>query len=126
MKEYPLYPELPEEGKEEAQRLIDKFKEHVKKDIENLLGDLYVDVACHIESDSWTNYRNAIIDGFRNYNNRKVQAPYDFKKIREEIYKEYREDIVKDLNQDILEENERLKEAVKLWEDRYHDLHNRF
>ena len=54
-----------------------------------------------------------ILDGYKNYNNRKIQAAYDFKKIRAEIYKEYREDIVNDLNQDMLKEIEELKQDLE-------------
>ena len=100
--EYPLYPELSEAGREEAQRLIDKFKKKMKEAADEVLGELYVDVACFIESDSWTNFRNALLDGLRGYKNRKVQAGYDFKKIREKIYFEYRDEIIKDLDQDNL------------------------
>ena len=121
--EYPLYPSLPEDGEKEAQSLIDRFKEDMKKAANECIGDFYCDVATHIESDSWTNYRNAIMDGFKNYNTRKVQAKYDFKQIRAEIYKEFREDIIKDLNQDLLETNELLK---KQNEQLLNDLHNRY
>ena len=109
--EFPLYPTLGEAAENEAQSIIDKFKADMKKAADEALGDLYCDVAVHIESDSWSNFRNEIMEGFRNYDNRKIQAKYDFKAIRQEIYKEYREDIIKDLDQDILEENNSLKET---------------
>jgi len=121
--EYPLYPSLPEDGEKEAQALIDRFKEDLKKAANEVIGDFYCDVATHIESDSWTNYRNAIMDGFKNYNTRKVQAKYDFKQIRAEIYKEFREDIIKDLNQDIFEENARLEERILILQGQLYDRH---
>ena len=111
-KEYPLYPELSEEGEKEAQTLIDKFKEELKKVADEAIGDLYCDIACHISSDSWSNYRNEMMAGFRNYDNRKVQGEYDFKEIRQAILKEHRDDIIEDLNQDMLKEIERLKEQI--------------
>jgi hypothetical protein len=111
--EYPLYPELPEGGAEEAQRLIDKFKTEMKKVADEVIGDFYCDVACHIESDSWTNYQNALMDGLKNYNNRKIQSPYVFKDIRQAILREHREDIIADLNQDMLKEIENLKEQLE-------------
>ncbi|OEU68669.1 MAG: hypothetical protein BA863_16510 [Desulfovibrio sp. S3730MH75] len=121
MNEYPLYPELPEAGKQEAQRLVDKFKEQLKEQIEkaaeDALSDLYCNIVPHIESDSWTNYRNAMMDGFKDYNNRKVQGEYDFKKIRKAIYKDFKEELVADLNQDLLDEVEKLKESLEFERD---------
>lgn len=111
--QYPLYPELSEQGNNEAQALIDKFKESLKKVADEAISDFYCDVAVHIESDSWTNYRNEMMDGFRNYDNRKVQGEYDFKEIRQAILKNHREDIIADLNQDMLEEIETLKKHIE-------------
>ena len=111
--EFPLYPELPEAGKEEAQALVDKFKEQLKKAAQDAISDLYTDVAVFIESDSWSNFRNKLMDGFKNYNNRKLQADYDFKEIRQQIFKEFRADIINDLNQDLVAENEGLKKDVE-------------
>lgn len=112
-KEFPLFPYLSEEGKEQAQKLTDEFKKQLIKVAEVALGELYCDVLVNIESDSWTNYRNKMMAGFRNYNNRHEQGAYDFKAIREEIYKEFREEIIKDLNQDLVKENEDLKRQVE-------------
>lgn len=113
MKDYPLYPQLTEEGEKEAQRLIDSFKEKMKVAVEEVLSELYCDVAIYIESDSWGNFRNEIMSGFKNYNNRKIQNEYDFKKIRQAILKEHRQDIIKDLDQDMIGEIERLKAQIE-------------
>lgn len=110
---YPLYPKLSEEGEKEAQLLLDSFKEKLKKIADEVLGNLYCDVACYIESDSWTNFRNELLDGLRNYNNRKIQGEYDFEKIRQSLYKEFRDDIINDLNQDLVKENEQLKKQIE-------------
>lgn len=107
-----LYPELSEAGKEEAQRIMTDFKKEITSVIDGVLGDIYCDVATHIESDSWTNYRNYLMSGFRNYGNKKT-AEYDFKDIRKQIYKEFRAEIIEDLNQDILKENEDLKSTLE-------------
>ena len=111
--EYPLYPKLSEEGKKEAQLIIDDFKENLKKVAKEAISAFYCDVAMYIESDSWTNFRNELLDGFRDYNNRKIQGEYDFKKIRQAIYREYRDEIIKDLNRDLVEENEELKKTIE-------------
>jgi len=111
--EFPLYPELNEAGNEEAQQLVDKFKEQLKKSAEEVIGQLYCDVAMYIETDSWTNFRNQIMDGYKNYNNRKIQSHYDFKEIRQTILKHHREDLINDLNQDMVEEIETLKKNLE-------------
>jgi hypothetical protein len=112
-KEYPLFPELPIKGQEEAQVLIDKFKESIKKAADEAIGELYCDVAVYIESDSWQNFRNELMDGFRNYNNEKIQGKYDFKEIRQAILKNHKEEIVADLNQDMLKEIDDLKGQIE-------------
>lgn len=119
--EYPLYPDLTEQGEIEAQEIIDKFRIEVKKiltdTVEETMGKIYCDIIPYIQSDSWTNFRNDLLDGFKNYHNSKVHAEWDFKKIREEIYKEYRDDIIKDLDQDNLKRIEELEKQVKWLED---------
>jgi hypothetical protein len=119
-KEYPLYPELSEQGQKESQILIDHFKDKLKKVADEVIGDLYVDLPSYIESDSWSNFRNEIMNGFKDYDTRKKQNEYDFKEIREQIFKEYREDIIKDLNSDLVEENEKLKKENKEAWEMYH------
>lgn len=115
-KKYPLYPHLSEAGQEEAQRIIDKFKENLSKAAKEAIGDLYVDIGCYVESDSWTNYRNSLMNGLKNYNNRK-EFRYPFDEIRAQIYKEFREDIIADLNQDLLKEVEELKKIIKYYQE---------
>lgn len=111
-----LYPELNEEGQKQSQIIIDFFKEKLVKVAQEAISQLYMDIGCYIESDSWTNYRNSLMDGLKNYNNRKDHHyPYD--EIRKQIFKEFREDIIKDLNQDLLKEVEELKKTIKYYQD---------
>ena len=110
--QYPLFPILSEDGEREAQQLVDHFKAQLIKAAETAIGDLYCDIAVHIETDSWTNYRNKLMQGFRDYGNRLVQNEFDFKEIRQQIYKEFRDDIIKDLDQDNLERIKTLEEEV--------------
>ena len=79
---------------------------------EETLGQLYCDVSMYIESDHWTNYRNDLLAGLQNYGNRKIQASYDFAKIRRAIFDEYRAELIADINQDLLEEIDELKKAL--------------
>ena len=113
--EFPLCPELKEEAKKEAQDLMDEFKKKMESLAKEILSQLYCDVAMYIESDSWSNFRNEILQGFSKYGNRKLQADYDFAKIRQTIYEEHREEIIKEVEQDIVKENASLTKQLE-WE----------
>ena len=65
--------------------------------MDEILGDLYTNVSYHVESDHWSNYRNELMNGFKGY--KKDSHEYDFKELRQAIYKNHKEEIVKDLNQ---------------------------
>lgn len=119
-KEYPLYPELKEQAKLEAEALIVLFKEKMRNACEEVLGQVYTDIVPHIESDSWVNFRNDLLAGFQDYRHSKSHADYDFKRIREKIFSEYRAEIIADLNQDLLKKiEEQNKEISRLleWQD---------
>ncbi len=123
MKEYPFYPELSEEGKKEAQLLVDAFKKQLIKVAEVAIENLYCDVISDIESDSWQNFRNQIMSGYKNYENRKIQNRWDFKEIRSEIFKQFKTDIIEDLNQDIYTENIQLKGQIADLQKMIQSLH---
>ena len=125
-KEFPLYPELSEKGKQEAQDLIDGVKKKLSKLMEDVLGEIYVDVVSHIESDSWGNFRNHIMDGFKDYNTRFKQGEYDFKEIRKKIYEDFHDDIIKDLNQDLVNENAQLKKDYESLKELYYNALKRY
>jgi hypothetical protein len=122
--EYPLFPELTEQGKVEAQELIGKFKKELIKAskgiIENITQEFYCDVVPYVESDSWTNFRNELMDGYKNYDNRKIQGEYDFKEIRKQIFEQFKDEIIKDLDQDNLKEIEKLKRHIKILQESRH------
>jgi hypothetical protein len=112
-KEYPLYPELPEDAKIEAQALIDAFKKKLISEATEAISSLYCDVAYYIESDSWSNFRNELLAGLCNYSNRRIQSDYDFAKIRRAIFDEYKSEIIPELNQDLVKENDDLKKQIE-------------
>lgn len=124
--DYPLYPTLTEEGEAEAQEVLNSFKGKAKvimgSLLDELLGELYCDVATHIGSDSWTNYRNAMMEGFKGYGKGAVKHTHDFKELRQSIYKNNKEEIVKDLNQDLVKEVEELKNHIEVLLERERQL----
>lgn len=120
-KEYPLYPELTEQGKEEAQKIMDSFKPKLAKLLDEVMGDLYTDVSYYVEGDHWTNYRNDLMEGFKGYKNGGANHACDYKDLRQAIYTNHKEEIVKDLNQDLVEENEKLKADIERLYNQMHD-----
>lgn len=104
-----LYPALSEQGQQEAQVIIDRLKVEMAKVCEKVISDFYINIGCYIETDSWTNYRNSIMAGLKNYGG---DLRWDYKKVREEIFKEHREEIINDINKDLLEEIASLKEEL--------------
>lgn len=123
--EYPLFPELHEEGKKEAEAVIEKFKKKFKAVAEECLGEIYMGIPDYIETDSWTNFRNSLMSGFRNYGNRKIQGEYDFAEIRRQIFYQFREEITKDLDQDNLVRIAQLEKEVKELRERLEREWNR-
>lgn len=85
----------------------------LSKAADEAISDLYCNIMPYIQSDSWSNFRNQLMNGFKNYENRKIQAEYDFQGIRKAILEEYREDIIRDLNKDLVEEVEHLKKILE-------------
>lgn len=113
-----LYPELTEDGAQKAADAMERFRQmiaNVARDcIDEAVSNIYCDVIPNIESDSWTNFRNALMDGLCDYGNRRDHKDYDFKRIRQAILAEHREEIIADLNQDLLDEVESLKSTIDM------------
>ncbi len=107
------YPELSEEGKRQAQLVIDRFKAEMSKLAEETIDTFYTDVSVHIESDHWTNYANTIVDGLCNYGQLESYDRSRFEGMRRKIYAAHRDEIIKDLDQDCLKEIDRLKAELK-------------
>ena len=122
--EYPLFPELTEQGKKEAQDLMIKFEKRLKERaveiMKDITTDFYCDILNEVESDHWSNYRTKLLNALCDYNNKGKQGAHDFDRIRKAIYRKHKEDIVKDLNQDLLDEIKDLKrELRRSYENRF-------
>jgi hypothetical protein len=112
-KQFDIFPELDEQGKLEAQKLIDRFKENMMKIAEEVLGDLYCDVVVHIETDSWTNYRNKMMDGLMDYGNQTLLKQKSYRALRGKLLHDYAPKIIDDLNKDLLDEIAELKRQIE-------------
>ena len=109
--EFPFYPHLTDAGVNDAEEALNSFRGAFIKIAEEAMGRIYTDVLPHIETDSWTNVRNVIMDGLLDYRN-KGHAQYDFKRLREAWLKHHKDEVIADLNQDLLDEVERLKREL--------------
>lgn len=122
---YPLYPQLSEQGVKEFEAAIEQFKKKLAKAAEETIGNLYQDLSLYIESDHWTNYRNKIVAGFRQYDCGQADSRINFKELREAVFREHRDELIEDLNADLQEENERLKDQVKRLQEDVRRLEDR-
>jgi hypothetical protein len=109
------YPPLSEMGQLEAQELIENFKSKLRKVATEVISELYVDIASHIETDAWGNYRNQLWRELSDWKN--LHKHHNYKKVRDAIFQEHREELVKDLNQDLLSEIESLKKELEYARD---------
>lgn len=116
-----FYPELDQNGKDQAQELMNSFKLKLADCAKNVFDDFYCDVTTHIESDSWQNFRTDIINGIQGYTEHSKKYPHDYSRIRESIIKNHREELIKDLDIDNLKEIEKLKRDVKRLEQELRD-----
>jgi len=112
-----LYPKLSKEAEKEAEAILQEFKEKMANAAKDALSELYTSLSGYIESDSWQNFRNELLDGLKGYKNVKIQERYDFVEVRKQIFEENREEIIEDLNKDLIEEVKSLKNTIKLMEE---------
>ena len=107
-----------EQMSKEAQEYIDLFKERMKKVADEVLGEVYCNLMPHIESDSWTNYRNYIRFGFsKEWTGDAWRREYHTD-LRNQIFNEHKEELIPLLNQDLLERIESLEMQLKHAYDR--------
>ena len=92
----------PEKIQEEAQSFIDSFKVKMKAIAEETLGELYSKVMPYIETDTWTNYREAL--------RMELEHEYKYSKFKKDwatsfrraVFVENREEISNLIGQDII------------------------
>lgn len=116
----------------DAQELMDSFRLSMKKIAEETLGELYVNIMPYAETDSWTNYREALrleLEHEYKYSKFKNEWARDF---RRAVFVENREEISKLIEKDILERIKHLEDIKQEYDmfryspggDRYQDKVN--
>lgn len=106
------YPRLTPEGEAEAQRIMDVFRRKMRAISDDVLGDLYTDVAQYIESDSWTNFRNHFISSFRRLDPA-FCGVYNLRELARVIAKENPELVGKYVNEGNIERIRQLEDTIK-------------
>lgn len=114
----------------EAEAFINKFRSRMKAITEETFGELYVNVMPYLETDTWTNYREALrceLEHEYKFSNFKQDWAVNF---RRAVFAENREEISKHIEQDILKRIKHLEDCRQEFEqfrytplgDTYQDL----
>lgn len=114
----------------EGQAFIDKFRKKMKDISEEILGEVYVNCMPYLETDTWTNYREALRS--------ELEHEYKYTRFKEEwavnfrraVFVENREEISKLIEKDILKRIKDLEDIKQEFEmfryspggDTYQDL----
>lgn len=107
--------ELSEQGVKDAENIYKRFCLRLKAACDEALGDFEVHCVTFLESDAWTNYREALkTEMAHEYKYSRFKDDWA-KAVRRAIFVENREELAQLLNQDLLAE-------VKRYEDRHQEF----
>lgn len=101
----------PERVRKDAEIYIENFIDKMKTVADDILGRMYVDCLPHIETDAWTNYREALrleLEHEYKYSNFKADWAVNF---RRAVFVENREEISKLIEADILKRIKHLEDC---------------
>ena len=99
----------------DAEEFIESFKKRMSDIVDETLGNAYCSILPYIETDAWTNYRQALrteMEHEYKYSSFKTKYAKD---LRKAIFVENREEISKLISDDI-------KERIKELEDRHQEF----
>lgn len=114
------FPMLSEEGEKQAEQFINSFKKKMKDCADEILGEIYVNLIPHIQTDAWMNYRNDM----RSELEREYFKTNDWLKseeiwacnLRKAFYKQFKDELidarVKDLEKEVAKYKEWYNEAI--------------
>lgn len=114
----------------EGGAFIEKFRSRMKAIADETFGELYVNLMPYLETDTWTNYREALrleLEHEYKFSNFKQDWATNF---RRAVFVENREEISKHIEQDILKRIKHLEDCKQEYEqfrytprgDAYQDL----
>lgn len=103
------YPDLSEEAENRAVEAMKRFHADLKKVADRAMDEIYLDIASHVKSDSWTNFRNSIWEFVLGY---KTLGKHEARRLRDRIFEENREQILKEIGEDLHAQIVCLKERL--------------
>ena len=105
-----------EKLQKDSQEFMDKFRSRMKDIADETLGELYVNILPYVDTDSWTNYREALrIDLEHEYKFRKFKEPWATN-LRRAIFVENREELSNLISDDILKRIKHLEDCRQEYE----------
>lgn len=110
------YPQVPERFQEDIVRLVDGVKKKIRTAIEDVLGDVYVDIAPYIEGDLQQNWREKVRSAMHYRAVRDIGSEEDIhsKMLRQTIMDEHRVELEKGLIADLTRQRDEYK---KMWQE---------
>lgn len=109
------FPELSDRGNQDAIHLIERYKSRLIKVAEESIGELYVNLAPHIATDAWTNYKEQCrISLYHQYVNIETASQEDAwaMMVRESIFVQFREQLETGLIADLKKRIKNLEEML--------------
>lgn len=111
-----ISPELKEKVDKDAEEIYKNFCTKLRKVCDEVLGDFEVNCITYLESDAWSNYREAIrIEMSHEYKYSTFKDEWA-KNLRRAILVENKEELVPLLNKDLVERCKQLEDQVKEYE----------
>lgn len=105
-----------EKLQQDAKAFLESFKQSMTKIADECISNLYTDCLPHIETDSWTNYREALrLEVETEYKESKFKSQWAMD-LRRTILKENRDELVKLLNHDLLVRIKQLEDQLREYE----------
>jgi hypothetical protein len=109
------FPELSEQGNQDALHLVERFKSKLQTVAEEMIGELYCNLIPHIETDAWTNYREecrlALQKEYCQSETASSEQAWAFY-VRKAIFVQFREELEKGIIADQVKEIARLREML--------------
>lgn len=105
------YPKLSTKGQTDFDDIIKMAKLRILDVCVSSLGEVYVDICEHIETDAWINFRNQFVDAFMRLDTN-FCGKYNLEKLAFKIAEEYPEKLAGLINDGNVKEIEMLKKVI--------------
>lgn len=105
-----------EKLQKESQEIMDGFRKKIKDVIDECLGDLYVNIMPYVETDTWTNYREALrLELEHEYKYSKFKSEWA-RNFRRAVFVENRDEMIPLLEKDMYDRLKSLEDTHQEYE----------